>query len=298
MRRICFTADLHLVGSWKTPALERFRRIWIQHRPDALVLAGDTAISEVSRRALKVLRKIVKEEPIIIVMGNHDLWASKKALKYAENPDDILERFWVPAAREYRVHLLDLENWQTGSVCLAGCYGHYDLGFAVKGLQIDGKEVTERDYLKGACPSVDATTWNDVFHLPQKKGLYAIAAEQAARLRAHLEEAATFNGRLIVITHTVPFEELIGRTEGLDPARDFFRAYAGSTMLGKVLNEFHQSIDLVVCGHTHQKVGPINVQGIKAVNVGSDYGKPNAILLDTLSNQISFANEFVLVSSQ
>jgi len=284
--QLLFTADIHLVGDFKTKTLEGLRAMWKSAQPDALVVAGDISESTLAEDSLKLLRRITgPDAPIAICLGNHDAWASKRALETARNLEDIEERYWRPAADRYNVTLLDCVNAQFDAFTIVGAYGHYDYGFAVPGLVIDGEEMRSEDYARGTVSSA-GLTWNDKRHMPCSRGDCAEADRQAAGLDQHLAAAVERQKPVLVVTHTAPFDALIGRPcDPFDP-RSFFRAHSGSTRMGAVIEKYAAHIAFLACGHTHCEVGPFQLdvsdsKSILAANIGSDYGNPRGVLVDT-----------------
>jgi len=65
------------------------------------------------------------------------------------------------------------------------------------------------------------------------------------------------------------------------PIRAFFRAYLGNRAMGEMLQLYSTRIAALVCGHTHRPVAPADLGGFVGVNVGSDYGAPRGLVLDT-----------------
>ena len=89
---------------------------------------------------------------------------------------------------------------------------------------------------------------------------------------------------VLAVTHTVPFQELLGvpplPAGTPPPARAFFRAYLGNRGMGVMLRRHLHRLCGVVCGHTHRPAGPVNINGVPGVNVGSDYGAPRAVVYE------------------
>ena len=94
--------------------------------------------------------------------------------------------------------------------------------------------------------------------------------------------------RVIAVLHTAPFEELLGVPAATDMLSDsppsvyaFFKAYLGNRSMGAALWESRHKLVGVVCGHTHRRAGPINLGGMIGINIGSDYGDPQAALFSS-----------------
>jgi Icc-related predicted phosphoesterase len=281
--KILFTADLHLLRATQDQTLLKVRE-WInRYRPDALVVAGDLSSAQQAGETLKSLRGCFPQGPIAVCLGNHDFWMLDNSRRERDSLSDIIERYWVPAAKSSGVVLLDGENLHLRDVAIVGGYGHYDLGFAVPGLAYDGIRVTEEDYLRGS-PSADSgLRWRDFQFMPRELHPREIARGQVESVRKRLAEAG--NARTIVVLHTPPFEELLGvppfSVLPADPNPSiyaFFRAYLGNRSMGILLRQARDNLVAVVCGHTHRQAGPLNLGGMIGINIGSDYGAPKGAL--------------------
>ena len=117
-------------------------------------------------------------------------------------------------------------------------------------------------------------------------------ANQADPRGVSTAEVARFERRLVkaeskpvlAVTHTAPFQELLGVPRmpagALPPARAFFRAYLGNRGMGMMLQRHLDRLRGVVCGHTHRPAGPVNINDLPGVNIGSDYGAPRAVVYE------------------
>jgi hypothetical protein len=196
-----------------------------------------------------------------------------------------LERFWQVPAQRYEVTLLDQESFCSEELVFVGGYGHYDLGFAVPELCYQGKLVTRDHYLLGRPPIDTPLRWRDFDWMPRPADVLTVAHSQVDTVRARI--LATDSARIFVTLHTPPFEELLGIPDAsmLDPKnppiRAFFRAYLGNQGMGEMLRLYSARIAGLVCGHTHRPAGPLDLSGFAGVNVGSDYGAPRGLIVDT-----------------
>jgi Icc-related predicted phosphoesterase len=289
--KILFTADLHLLRATQDRTLLKVREWITRYRPDALVVAGDLSSAQQAGDTLKSLRGCFPKGPIAVCLGNHDFWMLDNTLRKERNSlSSIIERYWAPAAESFDVVLLDGGNLQLQDVAIVGGYGHYDLGFAVPGLAYDGIRVTEEDYLRGS-PSADSPLrWRDFQFMPRELHPREIARGQVESVRKRLSEVG--NARTIVVLHTPPFEELLGvpplnaLPADLNPSiYAFFRAYLGNRSMGNLLRQARDKLVAVVCGHTHRRAGPLNLEGMTGINIGSDYGAPKGALYSCDLNQ-------------
>ena len=288
--RILFTADLHLLRATQDQTLLKVREWITRYQPDALVVAGDLSSAQQAGETLKNLRDCFPQGPIAVCLGNHDFWMLDNSRRARESLSDIIERYWVPAAKSSGVVLLDGGNLHLHGVAIVGGYGHYDLGFAVPGLAYDGRRVTEEDYLRGSPSADSALRWRDFQFMPRELHPREIARGQVESVRKRLAEAG--NARTIVVLHTPPFEELLGvpPVSAFPPAPNpsvyaFFRAYLGNRSMGTLLREVQDNLVAVVCGHTHRRAGPLLLGSTVGINIGSDYGAPTAALFLSDSNR-------------
>jgi Icc-related predicted phosphoesterase len=283
--KILFTADLHLLGATQTHTLSKVKYWIAAHQPDAFVVAGDLSSAHQAEETLRSLRDCFRTGPIAVCLGNHDFWLRNSVRQECGSLLEVIDRFWVPAAKASDVTLLDNENLSLSDIAIVGGYGHYDFGFAIPGLAYDGILVTEEDYLRGGLDSVSAMRWSDFQFMPNGRHPREIAADQVAGVRRRLAEVS--HNKTIVVLHTPPLEALLGvppRTqkplERCPSIYAFFRAYLGNRAMGDVLQDFSSTLVAVVCGHTHRPAGPLRLNGSNTIgiNVGSDYGAPKAAL--------------------
>ena len=67
------------------------------------------------------------------------------------------------------------------------------------------------------------------------------------------------------------------------PLAGFFEAFAGSRQLGHLVGRYASRVVAGVCGHTHKRVYPIDVDGIPWQNVGSDHENPAHVIIEIQS---------------
>jgi 3',5'-cyclic AMP phosphodiesterase CpdA len=281
--KLLITADLHLVRAWRSIVLATLAR-WVRETsPDALVIAGDLAVATEADTALLELRRIFPHGPIIVALGNHDFWGG--AADGCRTLGATLERFWQAPAQRYEVTLLDQENFRSDELVFVGGYGHYDLGFAVPELRYEGEIVTRDHYLRGRPPIDTSLRWRDFDFMPSPADVLRVARSQVEAVQSRI--LATDSARIFVTLHTPPFEELLGIPDGSmvdledPPIRAFFRAYLGNRAMGEMLRLYSARIAGLVCGHTHRAAGPLDLSGVNGFNVGSDYGAPRGLVVDS-----------------
>jgi len=286
--KILFTADLHLLRATQDRILQRLRAWIVRCRPDAVVVAGDLSSAPQADETLKKIRGCFPKGPLAVCLGNHDFWLHDSARNECHVLSAVIDRYWVPPAKSFDVVLLDLENLSLQDLTIVGAYGHYDLGFAVPDLAYDGVRVTEEDYLRGSPFTGSPIRWRDFQLMPSGLHPREVALEQVEGMKTRLAESGT--SRVIAVLHTPPFEELLGVppvSSMLSPPSvyAFFKAYLGNRSMGAALWESRHKLVGVVCGHTHRRAGPINLDGMIGINIGSDYGDPQAALFSSDSSR-------------
>jgi Icc-related predicted phosphoesterase len=287
--RVLITSDLHLAPQWREIVLARLRGWITEHRPDALAIAGDLSIATEAFDALECLRDIFPNGPIALTLGNHDFWLASE--NGCRSLDEVIDRWWKPAANHFSVSLLDLDNLSLDTVTLVGGYGHYDLGFRCPGLQYEGRLVTQQHYLEGKPPMATHLRWRDFFRMPRNLDLVSVAHEQVQRVETKLSSVVEKHALLVL--HTPPFAALLGIPDvsTLDPEAPtvyaFFRAYLGNERMGAMILQERERVVGILCGHTHRRVPPLDCGGFFGVNIGSDYGKPAGYLFETGTGDLS-----------
>jgi Icc-related predicted phosphoesterase len=287
--KLLLTSDLHLLPRWREIVLARLRQ-WIKtYRPEGLVIAGDLAVAPEAANACRHLRDIFPNGPIALTLGNHDFW-SDRHMGYG-SLSEVIDRHWAPAANQFAVHLLDLENLPLSEITLVGAYGHYDLGFRYPSLQYDGTLVTREHYLAGRPPTPTRLRWGDFSRMPRNLDPASVAREQVRALETKLRMVPEKHA--FVVVHTPPFAALLGIPDipmGSIEAPSvyaFFRAYLGNEQMGALLRQEKKRIIGIVCGHTHREVAPMNLGDFFGLNIGSDYGEPAAYLLETKTSRLT-----------
>jgi hypothetical protein len=275
--KILLTADTHLLKATERKTLELLRRWVFEQRPDCLVVAGDLSSAAHAEHTLEQFRASFPDGPIVVCLGNHDFWLHDAVRGQFHSLEQVIERIWAPAAQRFGVTVLDIENWVSDDLTIVGGYGHYDLGFAVPQLAYDGVFVTHQDYLAGHPRVGTALRWRDNQFMPPALDIQTLAGKQVRDLSGRLQAAK--GSPTLAVLHTAPFEDLLGivklaELRSHDPPSEyaFFRAYLGNRAMGDLLLTFKQQLVGVVCGHTHRMAGPLDVDGVTGINIGSDYG--------------------------
>ena len=283
--KILCTADLHLVPTYRDKVLDALGKEIEREEPDALIVAGDLATAALARSALGELRTLFPDGQIVLALGNHDFWVNGDGA--VTSTDEVIDRYWVPAAVAFGVQLLDRETVWIGELPVVGGYGHYDYGFAWPGLRFDGRQITGEDYAAGGPPWPTKLRWRDFDQFPTGSNTPELATGQVHAIEARLNQVERRSA--LIVLHTPPMGELLGISQpwqkGLlltGEQRDyaFFRAYLGNRAMGEMILRRRQQIQAVICGHTHRRVEPAQLDGFWGANIGSDYGRPRTLVLE------------------
>jgi len=291
--KILFTADLHLNIHAPNPrsgrsAMEDFSEAIRREKPKVVVVAGDIGAAGHAARHLTEIRNAVGDRPLAITLGNHDFWLGSIGHAQFSNLDQVVTRYWREPARDLNIVLLDRENLDLGEIVVVGCYGHFDLGHAEPGLHVGGIEVTEDIYLSGG---MDGLFWNDFRYIPNcATRIREEARAQAEGLAARMDTAIATGKRLLIATHTCPLRELNGHPLR-GGASDILSAYSGNSLLGKEIENRAGHVDFLMCGHTHMPVREQNLNGIRCLNVGADYGRFRGVVYNTGNKIIKWTGE-------
>ncbi len=235
--KLMFTSDVHYPQYWQRLSLKLEKE-----RPDLLVIAGDLTASGNMREFDKLFKLVKRHTNLWYVLGNHDLWLSKRMLRKGLNSLDKMESVRRMASN-YGFLDLHLEGPQKlGSLSLVGVMGWYDYSYAQGKLE---------QFLRGSPYECDPLSkynpcsewWNDKVwvRLP-------FSDPEFARINADLLRERLYKvDRAVVVMHHVPKEELLVKDRG-----SFYSAYHGSPLLGKALEDFREKLVFVGYGHDHE----------------------------------------------
>jgi len=236
--RLALTSDLHVDHHPEVVPLvaERLRRL----EPEVVVVAGD--VSHDPARLEAALAGLSAPQ-LVFVPGNHDLWKGPDGVDSRRRYEEVL-----PArVRDAGGHYLGRAPVEIGTVFFVGVTGWYD--YSLRRLDLP---CTLDDYRRGAFGKL---RWNDVHHVewPGCAGAEEICAEMVASLERQLR----VEGPKIVVTHHLPFAELVTSFRDLPlPAEirevpwDFLNGYMGSVRLGEAITRA-RDVKLGMSGHTH-----------------------------------------------
>jgi predicted phosphohydrolase len=251
---------------------------------DVLVLAGDL-VNNFNEDHLNEVLKYFSSFPgeKLFVAGNHELWDS---MVY-ETADIYRDKIRL-LTDEYRFFYLDHSPYEVSNVCFVGNIGWYDYSFAPKSFPLpDGLIILEEDNPENQYSFKETNKrWEDLGpdDFQRKRlawkvnGKLCLAAWNdrtfvrwglrdeeflgrcLERLRQDLEEVSRKIDQIVVVTHHLPFPELVEKPDTIE--RAFGNAFMGSRKMGEVIREFPR-VKMVICGHSHReqriRIGNIDV---------------------------------------
>jgi len=262
--KVIATADLHFGLREDGDASTRELAIEVCRSDAALfVIAGD--IFALDTDALRTCLDLFAgfEGIKALVFGNHDLWTlggDSFALYDSELPRIVREHGFVP---------LDHEPLRMDGLAVVGTVGWYDYSFRETHLRVPlGVYQTKR--LRGVAQ------WNDGRYVRWKFSDPEFTEYVVGKLRAQLDEVCGDASRVLAVTHHIPFENMVRRTNSV--VWQFGNAFMGSARLGEVLKN-SAKICRHVCGHSHC-AGEFQNAHITCTNVGSTYAEKRLVRFD------------------
>jgi hypothetical protein len=242
--RIALTSDLHVDHHPEVVALiaARLREL----EPDVVVVAGDVSedLDKVGWALAGLCRQTAQPPRLLFIPGNHDLWME------GEGGADSRARYeeLLPAkVREAGGECLGRTPVTIGGFHFVGVTGWYD--FSLRRMDLP---CTLEDYRRGVYGRL---RWNDV-HRVRWAGC-ATPEEICGEMVASLEEQLRVEGPKIVVTHHLPFAELVTSFRDLplppDVAEipwDFLNGFMGSSRLGDAIARA-KDVKVGMSGHTH-----------------------------------------------
>ena len=261
--RVAWTSDLHVDQNRGIAELIADRLAVL--RPEVAILAGDlTHALEPLEHTLATIAAGARAggaRATLYVAGNHDLWVDPRTggSSRAKLANDLPAacaragvRMLAPGAEPL---LLDDAG---GAVAFCGVPGWYD--YSLRATWLDG-EVTLAQYERKRRGRL---VWQDVNFFRWPAGDAddgpggatagplepdaAVAALMERALAAQLDAVRGRAARTVVVTHFLPFEELVLVRQ--HPLWDFLNAYMGSRGLGAVIAAAPEVV-LAISGHTH-----------------------------------------------
>ena len=262
--KIAVTADLHYGAGNNQQIVRNFVKRVIKIKADVLILVGDTFDfnTQLLVECLTLFAPFKGDK--LFVAGNHDLWTQgTDSLK-------IYEKILPRVVKQYGFHSLDQKPFIKGNVGFVGSIGWYDYSFKDK-----NRPIPQQYYSSKEWPGV--VSWNDrlYVHLGMSDSIFTDKVNR--KLKRHLSLTSKQVSTIICAVHHVPFRQLL-RT-GHTSTDSFLTAFSGSEETGRIIRSFPK-VTYVFCGHTHQKKRAV-INGITAINIGSDYLRKRFELVET-----------------
>jgi len=268
--KISITADLHY-GITDVSEIRSMAKRMSAESPDVVVLAGDLAetVLDPGRFSdlLIIFRMEIPGTPILVVIGNHDLWCSKRA-NY--DSKDLWTRQLPNMTKASQCFWLEGENWSRDGVAIVGSYLHYDYSAQDK---VGWSSTLPHEYLAKNKRKVNA----DCKYMRGLPDDITFAREIGEGFRQRLLEAQDDPSieSIVVATHVPCVEQLISR-EPHNPEWSIATSYFGNLSHQDVIFGCDK-VRWVVSAHSHKEISAAfdSPKGkVQLFNLGSHYHKP------------------------
>jgi VanZ family protein len=265
-QRVLLVSSLHLHREGSA-ALEQVRVAMDYTEPDLCVLSGDLGPADRAGEWLRLCRSATRRAELVVCLGNEDHWLAPEFRADAPSPTAVRERYWRPACDAAGVRCLDFANAEVADLVFTGGFGHYDLEFRDRKLEIEGVVCEREDLLRGAWQGLEYGDFRNIPNLAAT--LDEEAAAQSVEISARLEVALQRGKPVVLLTHTAPFANLMASPGGFQkPAARFARAYAGNAALGAAIGAAARRVELMVCAQRGAGLPPEMRDGVFGMNLG------------------------------
>ncbi len=263
---IAVTADLHYPSTARKRLTGLVEDIRDAEAPDLVALGGD--IGEVRQglgnfmHCLSIFREVLGETPILVIVGNHDLWVHEDA---AWNSLHLFNSLLPALTERYKCHWLETSNYIHGQLAVVGSYLHYDYsakdtvgptaGLSDEFFEQNRNKVLNDRFMKG---------------LPSDR---EFAKQLGEAFRERLQQAQDDPNikSIVVLTHVSCLEEQMSRNPH-DYQWSIAAPYFGNLAHQDFIKGMSK-VRYVISGHSHQPK-KVSLPGLEIINLGSDYGKP------------------------
>jgi len=241
--RCAFISDLHLDHNpGLLPLLEK--RL-IKSKPDIFIIAGDM-FSGYSRLQASIKRLRRYCDNVLFLSGNHDLWLTEST--GIGDSKELYLKTLKGAVHRAGGHYLGIEPFYFNRNAILGVTGWYN--------KVPEPPVTTLD--TKFCRFSDMATPKDVLNW------------QKELLKSQLDEASEKAKKIIVVTHTVPFLDLIK-----DTIDSKLLDYMGSSELGEIIRQYPKVV-YVISGHIHERL-LFNLKDLSVPWEVSPFGYPKEL---------------------
>ncbi len=224
-----------------------------REKPDILVIAGDLTARGDMREFLKLFKLVSRHSTLWYVLGNHDLWLSRSMMRRGKNSLDKMESVRKLASSFGFVDLYLEGPQKIGDLSVVGVIGWYDYRYADPSYKME-------QFLRGSPYNCDPLSkyypcpewWNERIWVKLPYSDPEFAEINVEKLREWLSSQK----KAIVVMHHVPKAELLTKD-------GFYRAYHGSPLLGRTLEDLRERVVLVGYGHHEGKEAVI--RGVRYV---------------------------------
>jgi predicted phosphohydrolase len=199
----------------------------------------------------------------LLVAGNHDIWSTS-----SYDSLQLYTRIIPEIASQHGFYYLDDKPYVLGDVGFAGSILWYDYSFRQPELNIP-MQAYERKFFQGYL-------WYDVECIRWDLDDKTFSRYQYSKMENHLSHLHCKVDSIVVITHHVPFRNMIRIKNKID--WDFGNAFQGSEIFGSLLLKY-EKIKYLVCGHSHLH-GEFQNGHIQCFYVGSSYRKKDYVLIE------------------
>ena len=241
--KIGIVSDLHIdyinfshISALKVAALKKLIPEF-----DVFLMCGDNTeprISNYNRNEFYRMLRQVSDIPIATVLGNHDLFGKEFPTEVSIEDIKNRQKGFENVFKDNNIINLDYQNLVIGDITVFGTYAHYD-----------------------------GTLSNSISEIDFKTAKY---------LNDALKDRANVPGRKLLISHTVPTIDMIGREQD-DLQKKRFNFFAGSSQLEKTIKQI--SPDWHFCGHSHA-YAQSKIGRTPSFNVGSELQNLFYFILD------------------
>lgn len=264
--KILYTSDLHISA---VPYYDnsRFRSFLLTklmpYEPDYIILGGDICEKfEYTMQFFSLYRREIPNIKTALLTGNHDLWSYQR-----DTERETIYNYIHKCCKEFNITFLEEEPIVHDKTLLCGTNAWYDYSAKPEEMNIEYLMLNKR-----------AVNNDGTFIISNINDLdYAKQCQK--KLFKNIKSYKDIDN-ILVFTHVPVFKDCIIPTPyGQDDLRwRMGNSYFYNLTLGKQLLK-NKKIKLVVSGHIHRYMSG-TIDHLSYVTCGSDYEKPEGILID------------------